>query len=496
MKLTKLSLKNFRCYQAIELELHPQLTVLVANNGKGKTALLDAIRIGLWPFVICFDLARTGATYPITVDDVFLLKVKEAMARQLPCEIKIEGDYGAGKTSWVSSRERESPGAKTLAGFGIKELKEFASNLQKTVRNLSDKPIDLPLFGYYGTGRLWKEKRKKSEKQKKKTEESTRTFAYCDCLDSASSFKQFEDWFVHSYKKVREEQIKQVGEEKLTTFSKQLEEFTSAMSDADPNLSKQLKKLREAVNEVKLTSAVEDPIKVVQQATNAVLKITHWENLKYSEKSDQSLVMENPEKGILKVDQLSDGIKNCVAMVADIAYRSYLLNSHLGAKAALKTQGIVMIDEVDMHLHPKWQQAIVGSLLEAFPNIQFILTTHSPQVLSTVPYQSIRIIEHSDDPDSGKISSLARRPDSQSRGLPSPDVMAEIQGVDPVPDIEEARWLSEYKALIEQGLHETDSGLQLRKRLEEHFGENHQAINECKRLIRLVELKSKFPPKK
>ena len=69
-------------------------------------------------------------------------------------------------------------------------------------------------------------------------------------------------------------------------------------------------------------------------------------------------------------------------MIADIAYRCVSLNGHLGKEAALKSKGLVMIDEIDMHLHPEWQQVVISSLEKAFANIQFILTTHSPQVLT------------------------------------------------------------------------------------------------------------------
>lgn len=71
---------------------------------------------------------------------------------------------------------------------------------------------------------------------------------------------------------------------------------------------------------------------------------------------DESLVLKNKNKGKFKVAQLSDGIKNMLGLVADIAYRCVLLNGHLNKDAAKKTQGVIMIDEVDMHLHPAWQQ--------------------------------------------------------------------------------------------------------------------------------------------
>lgn len=99
------------------------------------------------------------------------------------------------------------------------------------------------------------------------------------------------------------------------------------------------------------------------------------------------------DAGTMPVAQLSDGVRNMMGLVADIAFRATKLNPHLGLEAARQTAGIVLIDEVDMHLHPSWQQTVLASLQEAFPNIQFIVTTHSPQVLSTVSREHIRVLE-------------------------------------------------------------------------------------------------------
>ncbi|WP_250666481.1 AAA family ATPase, partial [Escherichia coli] len=80
-------------------------------------------------------------------------------------------------------------------------------------------------------------------------------------------------------------------------------------------------------------------------------------------------------------------------MIGDIAYRCIKLNPHLGGDAARQTRGVVLIDEVDMHLHPRWQQIILTQLREVFPQIQFVITTHSPQVLTSVPSECIRILK-------------------------------------------------------------------------------------------------------
>lgn len=147
---------------------------------------------------------------------------------------------------------------------------------------------------------------------------------------------------------------------------------------------------------------MKESIEVIQQAINCLTQeVTGWRDLEYSSSHNQQLVMSHPQNGKIPLSQLSDGLRNAVAMVADIAFRCVKLNPHLRGDAALKTHGIVLIDEVDMFLHPAWQQQIIQSLRSAFPQIQFIVTTHSPQVLSTVKRESIRLLEQ-DENGSGK----------------------------------------------------------------------------------------------
>lgn len=475
MKLEKIILENFRCYEHLEMLLHPKITVLAANNGQGKTAILDAIRIALWPFVSQFDLAKTAYADPantIIIDDVRITKVidqkspmfgaLDKMARQLPSSITANGVHREKHSTWKRFRDSEAKKSQTKDDPGTKAIKKSASHLQSTIRDLSLQTTTLPIFGYYGTGRLWREKRVMDNKKgtTEKNNEQIRTYAYRDCLDPASTFKQFQDWFTSAYLKVMEYQIKQ---------------------------------LEEGATFIEVPNELRRPVKVVQDAVNEILKPVGWQNLQYSESYDKSLVLKHPQHGIMKISQLSDGIKNILAMVADIAYRCVLLNGHLEDQAAKESPGIVMIDEVDMHLHPQWQQTVIESLSLAFPNIQFVVTTHSPQVLSTVSAESIRIIKHEVNHETGELISTAFAPTNQSRGVASADVMAELQLVDPTPDVEEARWLTQYKQLITQSEHDKEQGKILKDKIIEHFGDTHQEWRECERLIRLQVMKAKLP---
>ena len=83
-----------------------------------------------------------------------------------------------------------------------------------------------------------------------------------------------------------------------------------------------------------------------------------------------------------------------MAIASDIAYRMAVLNPHLLDKVTEETDGIVLIDEIDMHLHPSWQRKVIDSLHKTFPKVQFILTTHSPTVLTNVPKENIRILDN------------------------------------------------------------------------------------------------------
>ncbi|MEZ4298158.1 MAG: AAA family ATPase [Polyangiaceae bacterium] len=95
---------------------------------------------------------------------------------------------------------------------------------------------------------------------------------------------------------------------------------------------------------------------------------------------------------LLGFEQLSDGQRNLLGMVADMAYRAGTLNPHLGKDVLDRTPGVVLIDELDLHLHPRLQRHIVGDLKRVFPSIQFICTTHSPQIIGELPREEVSLL--------------------------------------------------------------------------------------------------------
>jgi predicted ATP-binding protein involved in virulence len=113
-----------------------------------------------------------------------------------------------------------------------------------------------------------------------------------------------------------------------------------------------------------------------------------WFDVQYDE-----LRLERARGDIQSFAMLSEGYRNMVAMVADIAWRAAVLNSRHGSEAHLLTEGVVLIDELDLHLHPAWQRRIVVDLRRTFPKIQFIITTHSPQIVASVSRSQVRLLE-------------------------------------------------------------------------------------------------------
>lgn len=445
MRVDKLRLKNFRCFSEIELDLDENLTVLVAENGQGKSAVLDAIRIALWPFVSCFDIAKNAKADSgngIAIGDVRLVKMTHGdMARQLPAEVAISGDYGNDKsTTWVRYRDKEAKSTQTKDKGAAKQLKEWAIELQAKSRDEKRaSQVELPVFGYYGTGRLWQQKKlTETAKGKDDTKEDdfyVRTFAYLNCLDPASSYKHFKEWFTWAFESYREQQIKQL-------------EHKGQPDD-----------LQDA----------QDRIQVVQQAIDAFLKpVTGWHTLEYSVTREKSLILHHDEQGILDVEQLSDGIRSMLAMVGDIAFRCIKLNPQFGVAAAIQTAGVVMIDEVDMHLHPRWQQVVLGQLKDAFPAIQFVVTTHSPQVLTTVASEHIRILR------SNKV--YAAPPGTE--GAEPERLLKQVLGLEEIrpPAVQATKELKEYLSLVDRDQWNSPRALELRKLLDERYQGQEPAL--------------------
>lgn len=431
LRLDTLSLRNFRCFEQCEIGFHPNLTVLVAENGSGKTAVLDAAGSALSVFV--------NALYPsekiqrIERSDVRLIPGEaRKMAPCLPTEYAVNATVQDKAVSWKS----------TVGTYGQKvrpSTRHFGPVTSAAQPFLTDSAI-LPLVAFYGTGRLWNEQRQTEFRRSSVANVEERVAGYADNLTSSSSFKGISAWFEHRFRQIAS-----------PTYRESLQ----------TNLAM---------------------IEAVKVATDTVLRPTGWSDLRWDNEL-HTLTAKHETRGELPLSLLSDGVRTMLALVADVARRCASLNPQLKERATIETPGVLIIDEVDMHLHPRWQQQVLGLLKRAFPALQIIVSTHSPHVLSTVDKSSIRAFQIDDD------EAHIVTPAFQTRGVESADVLAAVMGVDPVPQVQETLALSEYRALIEDGKAATDEAIALRTQLVEHFGASSQVILDCERLIRFQQFR-------
>ena len=458
LRVDRLELRNFRCFPEISIDFHEELTVIVANNGQGKTAILDAVAIALGPFVGAFDDGKDRA---FERDDIRLLRTGTGNRMELAdggVTLEATGVVGHQAASW--KRQLAGPKSRTTRK-DAQALTDAGKKLQSLVRQEAETEagatgVCLPLVAYYPTDRLWNIRRLPY----KKLPRTSRMVGYTHCLETGSDFHLMADWF----------------------------RYWSVNS-----LNRRLKAQQEG--KAILPSEFDHALDAVRNAINLCLKPSGWGDMDYSLEREE-VVARHPLHGELPVGMLSDGIRSMLTLVADIAFRMVKLNPNLGPYAATHTDGIVLIDEVDMHLHPSWQQTVLGALREAFPRVQFIVTTHSPQVLTSVSAECIRLLQGEVDNETGKPLASVHEFHVQTQGVASSTILAEVMDTDPVPDIEPAQWLRRYMALIEQSGQNSPEGADLKSKLDKHFGESHPLMLECDRLIRLQAYRAALHAKK
>lgn len=229
---------------------------------------------------------------------------------------------------------------------------DIAKSYQGRLR-AGDRNLVLPVVAYYGTGRLWDYHR---EKRTDAFKENTKTNGYVDSLDGTANIKLMMNWF--RKKTVQAAQKNAVGLGSMHELSS----VYGAMGSCFERIT--------GYNDVKLLYNLD---------TNDI-------DCYYKDKDGFHMN--------ISLSQMSDGYKNTISLVADIAYRMAILNPQLGADVLKDTNGVVLIDEVDLHLHPAWQHRILSDLKDIFPKVQFIITTHAPAVISSVKSENLVILEN------------------------------------------------------------------------------------------------------
>ena len=409
MKLKKVKIINYRCFKEAEIDFDEHTTLIVGKNGAGKTAILDAVAVAISTFLLGIDV---GVSRSISKDDARYefhdLDGTVDPQHQFPVNIESIGDILDNyNVKWVRSLNSES------GNTTVKEAREL-TNISKSVQNrimTGDKSLNLPLISYYGTGRLYAQKKEK--KNIKSLTEFKRQVGYVDCMAAESNEKLMLNWFqIQTLKSLQEQQ--RTGKVEKPLLLKTVE------------------------------SAICKCFERISGSKNADIVFdldTHRLVLNF-ESGDGSLQK-------FAMDEMSDGYKNTLSMIGDIAYRMAVLNPMLGDKVLEETSGVVMIDEIDLHLHPQWQQTLISDLNTIFPKIQFIVSSHAPAVINSVAKEQIRIL------DNGGIY----MPAAQTYGRDANSILREVMKVSERPTDIKQRMNLFYSYMDENNYKEADKVL-------------------------------------
>ena len=349
MYLRTLKLRNFRCFEEITIDFHDRLSVIVGSNGAGKTSVLEGAAVSMGTLFTAMDgLSGLSISKRDARLKAYLLGNSSDVQPQYPVEIAAVGVENGTSVEWKRSLKGEG-GSTTIKD--ARDMTDIAKGYQERLR-AGDPALILPVIAYYGTGRLWDYHREKKNDTFKK---NTRTNGYIDSLDGTANIKLMMNWF--EKKTVQKYQRQEQGLGPIP----ELEAVYRAMEDCYTRIT--------GSEDVKIQYSMD----------------TKELNVYYTD--------ENGLRTSIPLNQLSDGYKSTISLIADIAYRMAVLNPQLLGDVTKEAGGIILIDEVDLHLHPAWQQRILQDLQEIFPKVQFIVSTHAPAVISSAKSENLLILK-------------------------------------------------------------------------------------------------------
>jgi predicted ATP-binding protein involved in virulence len=374
MQIDRLTLDNFNGFEHREFTFNPRFNLLVGDNASGKTSVLDALAIsaGSW-FLGLRGVERSPG---IEAEQVRVVAHQHldsfTFEKQFPVRIESDGSVLGARVKWA--RELLLEGGRTTSG-DTKAVRDAANVAEQRVRAGED--IVLPLICAYGTERLWFERSHRAKKQADNgtRKQPSRFDGYRDCFNFTIQETDLINWF----------------RDQATAY---------------PYLKA-------------------DPI-AVQIVKDAIRSCVEEAETVYYDGRYKDLVVVMDRSGPQLFRNLSDGQRIMLTMVGDLAKRAVTLNPDLENRALRDTPGIVMIDELDLHLHPKWQRRVVHDLKNTFTSLQFIATTHSPQLIGEAFPEEIRLL------DDESVTTPAR-----SFGIDSSRILEEVMGAMPrTPSVE------------------------------------------------------------
>lgn len=333
MKISQLKVQNFRCFGQATFDFSPGFNLFVGVNGSGKSSLLKAVVAslapplnGLGPKTVWLHDQEANARLALVE-----LKGRVRYERCYPVRLEVSAEVGGEARSWWM--EQAGPGNNQNQW----EHTIFSALTQMAAHIAQGGEGALPVVVCYSAERQWNLVGVGADTAVR--QQDSRLDGYASWEDASLDMKGLESWVV----------------------AKSLERL-EAVSDTGNVLS----------------GLPLDELDLVNRAV--VEAVPGAKGLRYDIKY-RRLVLDWENAESTPFDTLSDGQRGMVALVADIARRMCLLNPQLGDAVLAQTPGIVVIDELDMHLHPAWQRRLPGVLKKTFPKVQFIAASHSPQII-------------------------------------------------------------------------------------------------------------------
>ncbi len=415
MRIDTLSVTNFKGFESRTFKFHPQFNLLVGDNASGKTSALDAaaVAIGSWFLGLPGQDSRHIREEDVRVVTTYGKRLYEVRP-QFPVKVEAFGEVGGQNVSWT--RTLNGSGGRTTS-VGAKTIKEIAGDHQQRV--MKGTRVVLPVISYYGAGRLWLEPKDMQKAEKAPGRQAPQDLANDSSEDDADFFAQ-----------------------RLVGYRYSVDDRCSPRDLLRWMRYQRRMEVDEEAESVPY-QVVRDAIKTCLRAKQVAIRLRGG-----------TLMAELPESGFVSYSQMSDGYRSMVAMVGDLAYKCAVLNPHLEKTALLETSGVVLIDELDLNLHPNWQRRVIEDLRTIFPKIQFICTTHSPFLI-----QSLRSGE--------ELLMLEGQPTAQLGNKSLEDIAWGIMGVEsPKTSLRYSQMkqvATEYLASLE------DAAIEPKDRLEKHL---------------------------
>lgn len=379
MKVRRLDMTSFRGFRELTLEFTGPMTVLVGTNGAGKTSILDCLAV-LLSQVSSGILSRTAHGRRFYESDI--------QYGQPHTLNTVEAAFGEKTVKWSLALVRK--GLPRSVSSNLTGLKEIITHVQE--ENALGR-YHLPLAIYYPVNRAPDVPSRIREQH-----EFGPLSAFDQALEGGGgrNFRLFFEWF-REREDLENEQSRRRGNYEYRDH--QLETVRNAIAGLVPGV---------------------------------------W-GLQMERAPQRMVILKDGTDARLEVNQLSGGERSLLALAGDLGRRLALANPSL--ENPLLAEAVVMIDELELHLHPGWQRLVVERLRTTFPHCQFILTTHSPQVLSQVPAESVILLDRFQraEPPAGTLGRDSNSILSEVMGVPErPEATAErIQEIARMIDREE-----------------------------------------------------------